>query len=315
MRIRVVAPPGSIFMSAVMQDQVEHFLRTGQHDLMFPGWPGNDIIDRMKRGDAVLREALVAQVRQRMQGRTAPSVPEDIALIELTKTRVEPMVRGLFPAREQEIVLRVLERSIVFLTTHNIERLLTETPWANTAWTLANLYLNGARAELLSEDAPRIVGLSEETTCYVSPAYFHESDPFADFIVHEAAHIFHNCKRRTIGLPYTRRREWLLEIEFRKRETFAYACEAYRRILERGSRPADRRRALDELANVPMPPDERVDADEYLDILADAVAARNGWRRILERCAPEKQPRRGAFPTLGAKGEIQIQGPGEPPER
>lgn len=282
-----------------MQDQVEHFLRTGQHDLMFPGWPGKDILDCMQRGNAALRKALVAEVRQRMQGRTAPSVPEDIALIDFTRARIDPMVRGLFHAREQETVLGLLERSVVFLTPCNIERVLTEISGPGTAWRLANLYLDSADAVLLSEDAPRIVGLSEETTCYVSPAYFHESDPFADFIVHEAAHIFHNCKRRTIGLPYTRRREWLLEIEFRKRETFAYACEAYRRILERGSRSADRRRALDKLENGPMPPDERVDADEYLDILAEAVAARNGWRRILERCAPEKLPRWAAFPPLG----------------
>ena len=73
--------------------------------------------------------------------------------------------------------------------------------------------------------------LSEETTCYVSPAYFGEEDPFADVVVHEVAHIFHNCKRHKAGLRQTRRREWLLDIEFRKRETFAYACEAYACVL------------------------------------------------------------------------------------
>jgi hypothetical protein len=45
-------------------------------------------------------------------------------------------------------------------------------------------------APLLGPDAPKIVGLTEETTCYVSLAYFREGDPFADFVVHEAAHIF-----------------------------------------------------------------------------------------------------------------------------
>ena len=60
---------------------------------------------------------------------------------------------------------------------------------------------------VLSESAPQILGLSEETTCYVSPEYFAESDPFADFIVHEAAHIFHNCKRGTVGLRQTRTKD------------------------------------------------------------------------------------------------------------
>ncbi|WP_437840100.1 hypothetical protein [Sorangium sp. So ce1153] len=286
-------------MNASIETQVAHYLRTGEHDQLFPAWSGSDVLDRIRRGDAHLREALIAEVRHRMQGRTAPSVPEGVGLIELARARIEPMVRGLFPAREHDIVLAILERAIVFLTPHNIEALLAETSSPGSAWTFANLYLNGAGAELLAEDAPRLVGVSEETTCYVSPAYFHENEPFADFIVHEAAHVFHNCKRKTVGLPSTRWREWLLEIEFRKRETFAYACEAYTCILERGNKPAERRRALDELANGSMPPDERVDAGEYLDILTEAVAARNGWRRILERCAPERRLRGRALSASG----------------
>lgn len=36
----------------------------------------------------------------------------------------------------------------------------------------------------LGEEAPLLVGLSEATTCYVSPEYFAEHEPLADFIVH-----------------------------------------------------------------------------------------------------------------------------------
>jgi hypothetical protein len=43
---------------------------------------------------------------------------------------------------------------------------------------------------------------------------YEEKDPYADFVVHEMAHIFHNCKRRTVGLKQTRKREWLLDIAF-----------------------------------------------------------------------------------------------------
>jgi hypothetical protein len=121
--------------------------------------------------------------------------------------------------------------------------------------------------------------------------YFAEKHRFADFVVHELAHVFHNCKRGTIGLPETRTREWLLDIEFRKRETFAYACEAHSRLLELGSTPASRRALLDGLSAGPMPHDETVSGDEYLDILREAVAARNGWKRILARCAPAKPTR------------------------
>jgi hypothetical protein len=174
----------------------------------------------------------------------------------------------------------------VFLTPATIDAVLEQMPWPRTAWNLANLYLEGFEAELLAEDAPRLLGLSEETTCYLSAAYFGAEGCFDDLLVHEAAHIFHNCKRSMIGLRETRRREWLLEIDYAKRETFAYACEAYSRICELGENPRVRRTVLSEHEQGPMPPDSRVNADEYLDILSEAVAARNGWKRILQRCLP-----------------------------
>ena len=109
-------------------------------------------------------------------------------------------------------------------------------------------------------------------------------------MVHEAAHIFHNCKRETVGLRETHRREWLLKIDYAKRETFAYTCETYSRILELGETRSARSRFLSELAEGAMPPDERVDGAEYVDILREAVSVRNGWKRILERCFPVKSP-------------------------
>ena len=48
----------------------------------------------------------------------------------------------------------------------------------------------------------------------------------------------------------------------------------------------DRKEALQRHAEALQPSDDRVDHDEYLDILAEAVRARNGWQRILQRCAP-----------------------------
>jgi hypothetical protein len=132
--------------------------------------------------------------------------------------------------------------------------------------------------------------LSEETTCYVSPEYFAEDDPFADFIVHEVAHIFHNCKRATIGLRETRTKVWLLDIEYRKRETFAYACEAYARVLERGKSPAQRRALAEEYGRALRISEERVDPAEVASIVREAATARNGWKVILARCAPTRLP-------------------------
>ena len=222
-------------------------------------------------------------------------MPDDLVGLDVeafVRTKISPMVQGLFPADEQPAVIEMLSRSVIFLTSGNIESVLQTTSFLSTAWALANLYLLSRGVELLSSDAPEIVGLSEGTTCYVSTAYFHRKGHLEDFVVHEAAHIFHNCKREMIGLPETRRREWLLDIDFAKRETFAYSCEAYSRILELGKTPLDRFRLLSDHAGGPMPPDDRVDKDEYVDILREAVSARNGWKRILDRCAPTKHSRR-----------------------
>ena len=150
--------------NANASDEIERFLREGEHDQMFTAWPGNHFLECAQKGDIDLRAAL------------------------------------------------------------------------------------------FSLEADRIVGISIETTCYVTKEYFDENDPFADFVVHEAAHIFHNCKRERVGLPGTRRREWLLEIDFAKRETFAYACEAYSRILAIAASPAARAKLLEELQEGPMPP-------------------------------------------------------------
>jgi hypothetical protein len=123
------------------------------------------------------------------------------------------------------------------------------------------------------------------------PAYFAENDLFADFVVHEAAHIFHNCKRRTIGLRETRMKEWLLDIEFRQRETFAYSCEAYARVLARAKKPAERRELAAEYGAEVRISAERVDPAEVASIVADAASARNGWKVILGRCTPTTKPR------------------------
>ena len=81
----------------------------------------------------------------------------------------------------------------------------------------------------------------------------------------------------------------LLDIAFGKRETFAYTCEAYARIVELGETRAARLALVDELAAGSHPPDERVEGDEYADVLREATVARNGWRHILARCAPPRR--------------------------
>jgi hypothetical protein len=176
------------------------------------------------------------------------------------------VARGLFPKAEQDVVLATLEKCVVYVTSDTIESIILSHGRDRSAWDLANLHLLSVGAELLGPDAPRVVGISEETTCYVSPDCFAEDDPFADFIVHEAAHIFHDCKRRTIGVRETRTKEWLLDIEYRQRETFAYSCEAYARIVAGPKSPAERRALPVEYSLERRISDERVDPAEVANI-------------------------------------------------
>jgi hypothetical protein len=279
-------------MPETPEQATERYLRSGEHDAHFRAWPGNDFLARVHCGEAALRSALIAAVHSRTQHVAFPEAVANIDIVAFTREKVAPMVRGLFPACEQASVLSLLERSVILLTPATIDAQLQNTPWLATAWDLANLYLAGLGTDLLAEDAPGLLGLSEETTCYLSAASFDAPGRFEDFVVHEAAHIFHNCKRETIGLRQTRTREWLLEIDFGKRETFAYACEAYSRLHALGDGARERQRLLAEHEQESMPPDERVDAVEYVDILREAVAARNGWKRILQRCSPPRLARR-----------------------
>jgi len=274
-------------MNILQRSEIERFLTSGEYDNSFEIWSGGTFVARAKSGSAALRGALISEVSTLADRVSLPEC-HNSGLDINARAKFAPMVRGLFPQVEQTIILDMLEHSVVFLTPITIIVTLEKTRWLHTAWELANLYLASLDAKLLSDTASGLLGLSEETICYVSMKYFGNNDPFDDYVIHEAAHIFHNCKREMVGLSESRRREWLLEIDYAKRETFAYACEAYSRILELGETRLARIRLLSELAEASMPPDKRVQGDEYVDILREAVAARNGWKRILERCSPPK---------------------------
>jgi hypothetical protein len=200
----MTTPPAD--QDPAIAEAIASFLTAGDHDPQFCPWPG-DVLARGQRGRRDLLEALVTEVRRRAP---APEIHTDFARMDvpaLTRRRVEPMIRGLFPHGDQAAVRALVERSVVFLLPGTVAEVLRGQRWMKTAWDLANLCLMSVGAELLAEDAPRIVGLSEETTCYVSMDYFTDADPFADFVVHEAAHVFHNCKRHTVGLPESRGRQ------------------------------------------------------------------------------------------------------------
>jgi hypothetical protein len=270
------------FIASAVASEVERYLRTGETDPYMAAWPGT-WSERAERSRHDLRTALVGKVNQIDSRRSILEVAVQNS-VALVRRKVRPMVHGLFPPSDRAAVMDLLDHSVVFVTSENIKRLLLEQRWDRTAWNLANLYLDSVGAELLDPNAQRLVGLSEETTCYVSPAYFERQEPFADFVVHEVAHIFHNCKRASVGLKRTLRGEWLLDIAFNKRETFAYACEVYSRVVDRARDIAGRRRLAAGFGAQDHFSDPRGDLDGLTMIVREAVSVRNGWQVILKSC-------------------------------
>jgi hypothetical protein len=236
-----------------------------------------------------LLAALSGEVRKREKRHQIAILPVGIDPHLLARSKAVPMARGFFAVAEREPVQRVLEQSVIFLTADNIHGLIASSRWLRTAWRIANIYLDSIGAEPLGRDEDfQAVGLGEETFSYVSLRYFSEDDPFADYVVHEMAHLFHNWKRASIGLKETRQKEFLLNIRFAKRELFAFACETYSRILELGKNPSERRQMFERFSRESRIPagEER---EELLQIVKAAVETRNGWKIILKMCSDKNK--------------------------
>jgi len=223
----------------------------------------------------------LAAFRPRTRRRRATRrLPRRFGPVGFGRAKLAPMVAGFFPASERDTALRLLADALFFVSSENIETLVLVTPWLHTAWTAANLYLGSLGAPGLDGQEARVVGRSIDQTCYVFPSYFDEENPFADVVVHEAAHLLHNCKRQRAGLLHSQTREWLLTIDYAKRETFTHVCGACSRIIDQAFRPAERARRCTPHAANHVPACDEIDPEELVSILRESVGARNGWQRI-----------------------------------
>lgn len=284
--------------TSAIAEEIARYLATGSVD--GDGWclyPGQNFVEKTVARASVLRGALLQRVIELEAAGHAPPVPDEQLEKPFLWSKLRPMVEGLFAVDEQEHMLELVTDSVVFLTQDTVHRLLRELRWHSSAWKVATIWLDSINAPALSSSSPALLGFSEEARCYVSLRYFgdFEDDPFADYVVHEVAHLFHNNKRHRIGLPPRGRCEWLLDIEFRKRELFAHACEFYSRISTRASGRREREELVEAFAPHADGFADRLEPEELVDVLRAAARARNGWRAILRGCAPA--PRRRAVAT------------------
>jgi len=121
--------------------EVKRYIATGEHDPLHAAWPGRNLLEQAHAGEDGLRAALIEEVRRRTAGRECPVLPSGFDGSQFVLAKVGPMVRGLFPAKEQPVLLDMFAQSLVFVTQDNIEKLLAEIEHLFTAWQIANLYL------------------------------------------------------------------------------------------------------------------------------------------------------------------------------
>ena len=114
------------------QAAIKRYLCTGDHEPTFPAWPGSVWV-REREGSDEMAHALVTRVKELSHGCSAPAVSMPTDLVAFTRKKLAPMVRGLFRRDEQEAVLAVLEKSVVFLAAENIEQVLLGCTWLHTA--------------------------------------------------------------------------------------------------------------------------------------------------------------------------------------
>lgn len=276
------------------QSEIARYIATGESDDQ--GWyryPGQSVVEQMVAHSSALRTALAERVIELESAGQVPDVPQEQRTNAFLRGKLRPMVEGLFMPVEQQRVLEFVTDSVVFLTRDNVHQLIRTLQWDHSAWDVARIWLDSIGAPSLSSSSSGLLGFSADMRCYVSLLYFadFEEDPFADYVVHEVAHLFHNNKRHRVGLPPRRRCEWMLDIDFRKRELFAHACEFYSRISRSGADRKQREQLVDVFAPRADGFADQLEPGDLIDVLRTAARARNGWRTILRECSPRTPER------------------------
>ena len=109
---------------------------------------------------------------------------------------------------------------------------------------------------------------------------YETKDPYSDVVVHETAHMLHYLKPAHHGLHVRRGQERFVDVEFRHRELFAYACEAYSQVVRCGARKS--RVSFAEKMQEDAFSFPRAEIEEVAGLVLLAARARNGWRVIRE---------------------------------
>ena len=277
---------------------IERFLRTGEETWDGAG-SGRFTLAQFKEDEAYTRAAktalrtllhLLASLLPPEAQSASPVPPETI------RRRIQPMVAGLVQRDWQEVALREATTRTFVLNFQGAKAAMDaelSTCFLGSAWRIlwALFGDHGLKPDDVEMECDGLAG----DFAHVRWSAYEATDPYSDVVVHEAAHLLHYLKPLHYGLLVRRGQERFVDVEFCHRELFAFACEAYSRVVlhgERRSRLSFAEKMFEGAFSFP-----RGHIEEVASLVLSAARARNGWRVIREAAVIHRTRRRAKVAT------------------
>ncbi len=262
---------------------IERFLRSAEET--WDGAGSGQFTSAQFKNDEAYRRAAKDAMRGlfRRLGNLLPAEVQSTPPIlpDTVRNHIEPMVRGLVQGDWQDIAISELAQRTFVLNFQGAKAAMElelrscdmESPW-RILWGLYGDF--GLKPDDIVMTCDGLAG----DFAHVRWSAYQTKDLYSDVVVHEAAHLLHYLKPRNFGLHVRRHQERFVDVEFRHRELFAYACEAYARAVHHGERRfriAFAEKMADAAFSFP-----RGQLEEVAALVLSAARARNGWRVIRE---------------------------------
>jgi hypothetical protein len=206
---------------------IEQFLRTGEETWEGAG-SGRFTLAQFKQDEAYTRT--VKTTLRTLFNFLADLLPAEARLAPLVapetiRSRINPMVKGLVQSDWQEIALRELTGRTFVLNLQGAKAAIDaefSTCYMGSAWQILwSLFGDyGLKPDEIEAECDGIAG----DYAHARWSAYQSEDPYGDVIVHEAAHLLHYLKPGQYGLHVRRGQERFVDVEFRHRELFAFAC-------------------------------------------------------------------------------------------
>jgi len=257
---------------------IERFLRTGDETWDGAG-SGRFTLAQFMHHEVYTRAAKAAlRTLFRLLSNLLPAEARLLPQVapEAIRQRVEPMVTGLVQPDWQQVALSEIVPRTFVLNFQGAKAAIDaelSTCFMGSAWRILWALFGdyGLKPSDVEMGCDGIAG----DFAHVRWSAYETKDPYSDVIVHEAAHLLHYLKPAHHGLHVRRGRERFVDVEFRHRELFAYACEAYSQAVrhsERKSRVSFAEKMQDGAFSFP-----RGEIEEVAALVLIAARARNGW--------------------------------------